>query len=123
MSLADIFEINLSRDEEMLPRPLHEAQISTLKEALARYSACRFSVGDIVTPHKAAPLAEWLKGEPHIVLEVRQDPACDWEAGNVGTPAYGSKVDMRVAFLSSDHDVLTLWVESHDFELSGSLTN
>lgn len=95
------------------PRPLHEAQIATLKEIFAVYGPCPFTPGDLVMPRKTSHFHGDVIGEPHIVLEVRDgvEPDFDYDDGN----KLGRRLDMRVAVLF-DSNYACFWVESFEFE-------
>jgi hypothetical protein len=95
-------------------RPIPEAQIATLLEAFARYAApCPFKPGDLVTPRKGFGYTD--EGAPHIVLEIREAPVCQFDITDRTSPAsnlFGLKLDMRVACFRSSGDVEAFWQES-----------
>lgn len=97
--------------EEHESRPLHEAQMSSLQEIFSAYAVCPYKPGDYVTPRSTSGQPDDLKGEPHIVLEVRD--AADLCATDDDE---GSRyLDMRVA-VYFDGVYIAPWVESFEFE-------
>lgn len=104
-----------SENRRDTPRPVHEAQIMELRAMLERYAAPnRFNVGDIVTPRKGANIVG--AGEPHIVLEVLEQPhrSWDWESGS---SQFGRLLTMRVGCLANDDESYVAYaVEHHAFE-------
>lgn len=71
MSLETLLGIAAVQPKATLPIP--EAQIATLREAMARYAApCPFVPGDLVTPREGYGYTD--AGLPHIVLEVLAEP-------------------------------------------------
>lgn len=99
---------------------LPEAQTEELKAIAARYSmGCQFRPGALVTPRPG--FATKGVGQPHIVLEVKDDPRPDFtaEKTHVDSAAYGRKFDMRVACYVRNDLVLTFWVESYQYETFG----
>lgn len=104
-------------DEGAGGKPIPEAQIAILREMHALYVApCRFKPGDIITPR---PGSYKDAGEPHIVLEVREEPIRNFDISanhsEAFSNAYGVKLDIRVALLQGDR-VEAYWQESwrHD---------
>jgi len=103
-------------EERRPPRPLPEAQIATLREISARYTAgCSFAVGDLVTPRAGTNLKD--DGEPHIVVEIAAEPHRSFgpDVDATGSHAYGKRLDMRVAHIAGVYAVMH-WVESWCFE-------
>lgn len=100
-------------------RPIPEAQIATLLEASARYSApCPFKAGDIVTPRKCFGYSG--AGIPNVVLEVAAEPHRNFQPSNHVTPVssvFGSRLDVRVASLGPSGDVVSFWQESWCLEM------
>lgn len=101
------------RDQAERPRPIHEAQIATLREAFANYNDCTFTEGDIVTPRTCAPIRN--PGEPHLVLEVYDDPEPLFMDDDDGNWTHGARRDMRVGVLVDGDHVAPYWVESWMF--------
>lgn len=107
-------------DRNALAKPLPEAQVATLREVAARYTApCPFKVGDIVTAKAGYNTAG--EGDPHIVLEIAGVPVRNFETGddprNSSSMAFGRRMDMRVAcFVDADGSINAFWVESWIFE-------
>lgn len=95
--------------EDREARPLHEAQLSSLREIFSAYVPCPFKPGDYVTPRSTSEHPEDLKGEPHVVLEVREDAAIS------GSDEGSRYLDMRVAVFF-DGVYIAPWVESFEFE-------
>lgn len=97
--------------EDHESRPLHEAQLSSLHEIFSAYGPCPFKAGDYVTPRSTSGHPDDLKGEPHVVLEVREDPALFATNEDEGC----RYLDMRVAVFF-DGVYIAPWVESFEFE-------
>lgn len=97
-------------------RPLHDAQIMTLREIYERYArVCPFGPGELVTPLKGQQCQK-NAGEPHIVLEVRTDAPPHFSNDQLSSSmTFGARHDMRVAVLMGD-DYCAFWVESWHFE-------
>ena len=92
-------------------RPLVEAQIYTLKEALAAYRRpCPFAVGDVVFARSNAYLVAKGDQYPYVVVDVAT-PEIRWACGMTGM-----KLDVRVAWVDDDGDVAVAWAESWCFE-------
>jgi hypothetical protein len=105
--LARMGDENPGQDAET-KRPLHEAQIAELREIFAERPLP--TVGSLVTPRANCYLTG--AGEPHLVLETREDAPLDW-SGPVCSHVTGRKLDVRVACLSNEGQVyVTFWVES-----------
>ena len=102
-------------EERRPPRPLPEAQIATLREICARYTAgCPFAVGDLVTPRAGVNVRG--AGEPHIVVEIADEPHRPFD-GSGTSSSYGNRLDMRTAGLAGDNETMVMhWVESWTFE-------
>jgi hypothetical protein len=94
------------------PRPLHEAQIATLREVFADYRKPPFRAGDLVTPRRGCDMRH--EGEPHMVLEMRPDAEPRF-MDDSGACTNGVRLDMRVGSLN-DGDYVAHWVESWLFE-------
>ena len=115
MGLAERLAMMMAEeDEDAGQRPLPEALIMSLQEAHGNYAAGnQFMPGQIVTPRRGYDAKG--AGEPHIVLETRA-PEYDFRA-DVGSNAYGKRLDIRVAGMCSRGAELSAWwVESWCFE-------
>jgi hypothetical protein len=95
----------LNQGQSAKSRPLPEAQLLTLGEALEAYlRPCRFMPGDFVSAKVNSPLLGKGADYPYVVLEVvPAERACG---------AYGARHDVRLAFIDDDGDVMALWAES-----------
>ena len=93
-----------------------EAAVMDLREIQQIYSAgCRFKTGDLVTPMASAFMHG--VGNPHIVLEVRDEPFRNFEASDpheTGSASFGRRLDMRVACLARG-SISAFWTESWNF--------
>lgn len=98
-----------------MSRPqLPEAVIALLEEMNAKYGKeCPFKAGQIVTPEAWGINPNG--GEPHIVLEVLEEPIRQGIAGHF--TQHCALLDMRVALLDNEGDILPLVVESWQFKL------
>lgn len=106
-------------DDDATPRPIPEAVVSELRDIYTRYSAgCPFKPGDLVTPRKGYNTKG--AGEPHIVLEVIDSPACNLtppaEPFHAGSHAFGRRYDMRVISLSDGEAYVAHWTEAWVYE-------
>lgn len=99
-------------DRKPKPRPLHEAQIMEIAALFTRHQRQPFTAGEFVTPVENSG-HEWV-GEPHIVMQTKE-PYYDFGPNmSPGSPAYGHRVDMEVAVMSTDY-LCTYWVDSRCF--------
>lgn len=96
-----------------VPKPLAEAIVMELRETFARYGACPYKPGDLVTPASNASLRG--AGEPHIVLEVAPDARPDFERGTPSTTVFGCRHQMRVLSRAGDGALVAHWVEAFEF--------
>lgn len=109
-------------DDTEAARPIPEAVVSDLRDIYTRYAAgCPFKPGDLVTPRKGYNSKG--AGEPHIVLEVRDNATCDLtppaEPSDTTSCTFGRRLDIRVAYLAEGHrgqEYVTHWCESWVFE-------
>lgn len=101
------------------PMPV-EGQLANLRETAQRYKewrvqGCAFEEGDLVTPRSTSTMVHL--GDPFIVLEVRRPTPEPYFGGlDDGTPRFGTRLDMRVAHVHKDGEVIPHWVESFEFE-------
>ncbi len=101
----------LAQGNKPRSRPIVDAQIHTLKEALAAYCRpCPFAVGDVVVAKSNAYLHAKGDQYPYVVVDVA--PAeIRWACGMTGM-----RLDVRVAWVDDDGDVVVAWAESWYFE-------
>lgn len=99
------------------PRISHEVQIERLREAAARYARpCPFVVGDLVTPLTESHVKG--AGEPHLVVDVRPGPVDSFGRveplfqGELGSSAFGMRLDVRILSLIDGETIAPHWVES-----------
>lgn len=98
------------------PRPLHEAQIMELQGAFEAFDkGCPFKPGDLVTPRTNSPYTH--AGEPHIVLEVADQPfrILGNDVQETSNTKFGSRLDVRVAIVE-DGMIIPFWQESWQLE-------
>lgn len=100
--------------DDEAPSSLPEVQIATMREYCALYQEpCRFKVGDLVTPRKGTSVKG--AGDPHIVIEVFDEPIRPVHAERAGTPKFYGKMDIRVMCMTSGC-YASFCVESFEFE-------
>lgn len=96
------------------PSPLPEVQIATMREYCALYQKpCRFKVGDLVTPIRGSTVKG--AGDPHLVIEVFDEPIRAVHSEKVGTTKFGARLDIRIICLTQGCYV-SFCVESFEFE-------
>lgn len=119
MGLEEMFAAlaDADREDEETTRPLPEAQISTLREACAAYTAGNpYKVGDLVTPRKWGNSKG--AGDPHIVVEIGNGEACfSAQTGHdSGSAHYGRKRDIRVICFGTSDTIVAYWMEAYQVE-------
>ncbi|WP_336801697.1 hypothetical protein [Kaistia sp. MMO-174] len=100
-------------------RPIHEAQVETLRELFARYQTEKpFKVGQLVTPRAGFNLHG--VGEPCVVLEMVGFDEALTSDEEFGSPGFGARLDLRIATLANgshgEHAIMAYWNESWQFE-------
>ena len=97
------------------PRPLHEAQIMSLRERAPAYIApCGFKIGDLVTPRRDSPVR--CAGEPQLVIDVRNDAQPDFGLASGGSYTCGARLNMRVLTVAEKGVLVPYWVEAGAYE-------
>lgn len=104
--------------EEKDVRPIPEVQVTTLREAFARYRKKRFQPGDIITPLNGFGAKH--TGSPYIVLEAKEPVyTVRDEPTSVGVTGYNSRwglrLDIRVMGFSTDGTINKYWCESDEW--------